>query len=85
MRVLGVGAALKLPHACTTLGTCIRAGPSFLLEQHDGPKARSSPGSTLRRLPQMMWALITASALALLSATSGQPVVGDAVSLELSG
>jgi len=33
----------------------------------------------------MMWALITASALALLSATSGQPVVGDAVSLELSG
>lgn len=32
-----------------------------------------------------MWTLVTASALALLSATSGQPVVGNAVSLELSG
>ena len=75
----------EAPPCVYNAGNMHQRRPCFLLEQHDGPKTRSSPGSTLRRLPQMMWALITASALALLSATSGQPVVGDAVSLELSG
>ena len=82
MLVLWVGAAVKLPHACTTLGTCIRA-PVFLactMGQRHAPHPVQP-----RAAFQMMWALVTASALALLSATSGQPVVGNAVSLELSG